>query len=83
MPLCLYTDAASTKNFATVFGEQLFMHTWPEDFGSFHIKILDLFPIVFAVEIWGRTMTNRGIIFCQIMWLMFLSQTKCHQRILS
>ena len=39
------------------------MHPWPEEFGSFHIDILELFPIVLAVETWGRTMTNRRILF--------------------
>lgn len=60
---CLYTDAASTKGFAAVFGDQWFMHPWPAEFGSFHINILELFPIVLAVEIWGKTMANRRILF--------------------
>lgn len=34
-----------------------------EEFGSFHINILELFPIVLAVEIWGKTMANRRILF--------------------
>ncbi|MEW8547651.1 MAG: reverse transcriptase domain-containing protein, partial [Candidatus Thiodiazotropha sp.] len=42
--LCLYTDAASTKGFAGVFGNKWFMHHWPAEFTSFHINILELFP---------------------------------------
>ena len=59
--LQLYTDA--TKGFAAVFGTQWFMHAWPEDFHLFHINILELFPIVLAVEIWGEKMSNQRILF--------------------
>ena len=61
--LCLYTDAASTQGFAGVFGSKWFMHAWPDDFLSLHINIMELFPIVIAVEIWGNQMTNQRILF--------------------
>ena len=48
--LCLYTNAASTKGFAGVFGNQWFMHSWPAEFTSLHINILELFPIFLAVD---------------------------------
>ena len=61
--LRLYTDAASTKGFAAVFGCQWFMHTWPPAFSDMHINILELFPIVLAVELWGADMANQRILF--------------------
>lgn len=61
--LCLYTDAASTKGFAGVFGSKWFMQHWPVEFTNFHINILELFPIVLAVEIWGAQMANQRILF--------------------
>lgn len=61
--LKLYTDAASTVGFAAVFGSQWFAEQWPEEFKSCHINVLELFPIVLAVEIWGRKMKNHKILF--------------------
>lgn len=61
--LRLYTDAASTKGFAAVFGGQWFMHAWPDEFTNLHINILELFPIVLAVEVWGAEMSNQRILF--------------------
>ena len=61
--LRLYADAASTKGFSAVFGMQWLMHGWPEEFENFHINILELFPVVLVVEIWGAKMSNQRILF--------------------
>ena len=61
--LQLYTDAASAKGFASLFGTKWFMHAWPEDFQMLHINILMLFPIILAVEIWGEKMSDQRILF--------------------
>lgn len=59
----LYTDAASTRGFAGVLGSQWFAEEWPLDFKIFHINILELFPIVVALEMWGAKMSNHKIVF--------------------
>ena len=61
--LLLYTDAAASKGFAAVLGNQWFMQAWPAEFINFHINILELFPIVLAVELWGSCMANQRILF--------------------
>ena len=58
-----HTDAASTKGFAAVFGGQLFMHAWPDEFNNLHINILELLPIVLEVEFLGAEMSNQRILF--------------------
>lgn len=58
----LYSDAASTKGFAAVFGSRWFAHYWPEGMGNLHINIMELFPIVVALEMWGGHMANHKIL---------------------
>ena len=43
-----YIDIASTKGYATVFGTQWLMHTWPEGFQMFVIIVVAI-PHVLAV----------------------------------
>ena len=59
----LYTDAASTIGCAGVFGENWFAVRWPLEFQNYHINVLELFPIVVAVEMWGDKMANHKILF--------------------
>lgn len=62
--LKLFTDAASTVGFAAVFGKQWFAQKWPISFQAhkYHINILELFPIVLAIQIWGHKMANHKIV---------------------
>lgn len=61
--LNLYTDSASTVGCAGVFGSLWFAERWSDDFKQNHINLLELFPIVVAVEIWGHLMANHKITF--------------------
>ncbi|MES9881498.1 MAG: reverse transcriptase domain-containing protein [Sedimenticola sp.] len=61
--LHLHTDAASTVGFSAVLGKHWFAETWPPEFGQYHINILELFPIVLAVQIWGHKLENHKIMF--------------------
>ena len=47
-----YTDAAGSKGYGAVFGSHWFYGT-----------CLELFPIILAVHIWGRLMTNQCVVF--------------------
>ena len=49
----LYTDAASTIGYAGVFDDNWFAVRWPLEFPNYHTNVLELFPIVVAVEMWG------------------------------
>ncbi|XP_062567617.1 uncharacterized protein LOC134229845 [Saccostrea cucullata] len=61
--LTLYTDAASTQVFAAILGAVWFAAKWPDEFKQLHITILELFPIVLAMEMWGSQFQNHKILF--------------------
>lgn len=61
--LQLYTDAAGSIGFGAVFGRHWFHGTWPELWKIYNIAVLELFPIVIAVHIWGSFMADKRIIF--------------------
>ena len=59
----LYTDAASTQGFAAVFGSRWFNGRFPQIWQSYNIAVLELYPIVAALELWGRYMANHSVLF--------------------
>ena len=50
----LYTDAASTEGFAAVFSSRWFSGVFPTIWQDYNIAVLELYPIVAALELWGR-----------------------------
>ena len=62
--LRLYSDAAGVHGgFAAVFGNDWFTGIWPPEIEPEHITVKELFPIVLAVEIWGKCLENRKVLF--------------------
>ena len=59
----LYTDAASTQGFAAVFGHRWFNGKFPQIWQSYNIAVLELFPIVAALELWGGYLSNHSVLF--------------------
>jgi len=59
----MYTDAAGSLGYGAVFGKHWFNGVWPCKWKSLNITVLELYPIVIAVEIWGHLMANRCIVF--------------------
>ena len=59
----LYTDAASTQGFAAVFGSQWFNGVFPTIWQDYNIAVQELYPIVAALELWGRYMANHSVLF--------------------
>lgn len=59
----MHTDAASTKGYAAILGSTWFASEWLEPFKQFHITVLELFPIVLALEMWGSQFQNHKILF--------------------
>jgi len=49
--------------FGAVFGNHWFSGTWPYSWHSFNIAVLELFPIVVAVHVWGSCMADKCVIF--------------------
>lgn len=60
--LHLFTDA-SNVGFGGYYGNKWFADSWPSEFESYHINIKELFPIVLAVEFWGKDFSNQCIMF--------------------
>ena len=59
----LYTDAASTQGFAAVFGSRWFNGTYPDIWRGYCIAVLELYPIVAALELWGKSLANHSVLF--------------------
>lgn len=63
----LFTDAAGSRGFGAVFGVEWCADTWPQEWIDrgycSNLTLLELFPIVVAIELWGGTMQNRRICF--------------------
>ena len=61
--LKLQTDAATSTGYAAVFGKKWFYGAWSEELGGVSINVMELFPIVVAMELWGKCMANHKILF--------------------
>jgi hypothetical protein len=65
--LKLFTDASATLGYGAYFDGQWFNGVWPPEtlVNKHSIAILELYPIVIAVKVWGGIMANRKIkMFC-------------------
>ena len=61
--LNLFTDAAGGVGFGAVFGSEWIFGAWPPHWLNRNIAILEFFPIVLALYLWGDKMANRCILF--------------------
>lgn len=61
--LHLYTDAASTVGLAAVWGKKWFFAQFPDSWSQLSISLLELIPIVIAVEVWGTNWRNHCVLF--------------------
>ena len=60
--LSLYTDSALRYGFAAVFDHRWAYGKW-ENSGDYHITLLELYPIVLSVYLWGDLMANTCVLF--------------------
>ena len=61
--LNLFTDASGTLGYGAVLGLSWFYGAWYPQWVNQNITLLELYPIVLAVQIWGNRLTNGRIIF--------------------
>ena len=59
----LYTDAAGSLGFGAVFGRKWCYGKWPNSWLHQNIALLEFYPIVLSLHLWGHTMQNRCILF--------------------
>ena len=63
LTLGLHTDASSVLGFGAVFGSHWFHGTWNESWLRQNIAVLELYPIVIALEIWAQEFKAKRIHF--------------------
>lgn len=59
----LYSDAAGSLGFASVFGSEWFAQAWPIYLQCHQTAVQELFPIVLALEVWGDRLQNKNVLF--------------------
>ena len=59
----LYTDAAGGIGYGALCGIEWFHGLWPLAWRSLNIAVLELYPIMVAVHIWGRSWANTNVCF--------------------
>ena len=70
--LKLYTDASGALGFGAILGKHWCYGEWPDSWRHRNIAILEFYPIVLSLHLWGHEMRNRRILFLLIMrlWCM-------------
>ena len=61
--LKLFTDAAGAIGFGAIFGNAWCYGRWPDHWLHRNIAILEFFPIVLSLCLWGDKMRNHSILF--------------------
>ena len=61
--LNLSTDASGALGFGAIFGKHWCYGKWPDNWANLNIAILEFYPIVLSLHLWGADMSNRSILF--------------------
>ena len=61
--LDLYTDASRASGFGAIFGSRWCYGKWPATWSYCNIAILEFYPIVLSLYLWGHVIRNRCILF--------------------
>lgn len=61
--LNLYTDASGALGYGAVFGSHWCYGKWPDSWKYRNIAILEFYPIVLSLDLWGHAMANKHILF--------------------
>lgn len=61
--LNLFTDASGVIGFGAVFGSKWCYGAWPASWINRNIAVLEFYPIVLSLLLWGSEMQNRCILF--------------------
>ena len=59
----MYTDAAGSLGYGGIFGSEWFSRAWPDYWKQLNITILEFYPIVLSVLLFGDKMRNQRITF--------------------
>lgn len=61
--LNLFTDASGALGYGAIFGPHWCYGRWPCDWAMQNIAILEFYPIVLSLFLWGHKMQNQCIVF--------------------
>ena len=61
--LSLYTDSSAALGFGAIFGSKWCHGKWPLDWAYCNIAILEFYPIVLSLNLWGHEMSNQSVLF--------------------
>lgn len=61
--LKLYTEASRPIGYAAVFNSQLFYGNWDSNWQYKNIEVLELYPSLVAIKVWGKMLTYKCILF--------------------
>lgn len=61
--LDLHTDASGALGFGAIFSSRWCFGKWPSSWSYRNIAILEFYPIVLSLYLWGHAMHNRCILF--------------------
>lgn len=59
----LYTDASGAIGYGAILGSRWLAGKWPTEWSTFNIMLLELYPIVAAVDTWGYLLANKKVLF--------------------
>jgi hypothetical protein len=61
--LHLYTDASASLGFGAVFGSSWFFGEWDNAWRYQNITLLELYPILVSLKVWGQLFSNKCVLF--------------------
>ena len=61
--LRLHTDSSGNIGYGALFRNHWFKGLWPDQWKDFNITVLEFFPIVLAVVVWGQHFANSKVEF--------------------
>ena len=61
--LNLYTDASGAIGFGALFGREWCYGKWLENWLKYSIAVLEFYPIVLSLCLWGHRMRNQCVLF--------------------
>ena len=61
--LSLYTDASGALGFGEIFGSKWCYGKWPVNWAHSNIAILEFYPIVLSLYLWGHEMSHQCVLF--------------------
>ena len=58
-----FTDASGALGFGAIFGNHWCYGRWPDEWAYTNIAVLEFYPIVLSLFLWGHEMKNRCVLF--------------------